>query len=210
MKNDDDDNLSIASKSNRASNSGRKPKIKDFKNQFKSLKKSFAQLKSAQEDDLDSNTSEEMSHFQYGSRINGGGSPTTEFVDIAFKQTKKVLRGFYLREVVLLDNQSTVKVFCNKKFVSNIRLAPEPQTLKCNGGELLIYHIADFADYNVPVWFSKKLIANIFELKIMKKQYKVTYDSLEESFLVHRKAVGLPNLLFKEHTNGHHFEADRL
>ncbi len=39
----------------------------------------------------------------------------------------------------------------------------------------------------------------------MKKQYKVMYDSEEESFLVHCKATGLPNLLFKEHANGLHF-----
>jgi hypothetical protein len=39
----------------------------------------------------------------------------------------------------------------------------------------------------------------------MKKQYKVMYNSLEETFLVHREAIGLPNLLFKEHGNGLHF-----
>ncbi len=39
----------------------------------------------------------------------------------------------------------------------------------------------------------------------MKKQYRVTYDSLEETFLVQCKAAGLPNLLFKEHANGLHF-----
>jgi hypothetical protein len=39
----------------------------------------------------------------------------------------------------------------------------------------------------------------------MKKQYRVTYDSSEETFLVHCKAAGLPNLLFKEHANGLHF-----
>jgi hypothetical protein len=39
----------------------------------------------------------------------------------------------------------------------------------------------------------------------MKKQYRVTYDSLEETFLVHCEAAGLPNLLFKEHGNGLHF-----
>jgi hypothetical protein len=110
-----------------------------------------------------------------------------------------------LREVLLLDNQPTVNIFCNKKFVSNIRLAPEPLTLKSNDGELIVYRIANVADYDEPVWFSKKAITNIFELKIMKKQYKVTYNSSEESFLVHRVAAGLPNLLFKEHVNGLHF-----
>ncbi len=39
----------------------------------------------------------------------------------------------------------------------------------------------------------------------MKKQYRVTYDSSEETFLVHCKAAGLPNLLVKEHANGLHF-----
>ncbi len=78
-------------------------------------------------------------------------------------------------------------------------------TLKSNGGELIVYHIANVADYDEPVWFSKKVFANIFALKIMKKQYKVTYDSSEESFLVHCEAAGLPNLLFKEHANGLHF-----
>jgi hypothetical protein len=47
-------------------------------------------------------------------------------------------------------------------------------------------------------------IANIFALKTMKKQYKVTYDSVKESFLVHREGVGLPNLSFKEHAIGLH------
>ncbi len=39
----------------------------------------------------------------------------------------------------------------------------------------------------------------------MKKQYRVMYDSSEETFLVHREAAGLSNLLFKEHGNGLHF-----
>jgi hypothetical protein len=42
-------------------------------------------------------------------------------------------------------------------------------------------------------------------LKNMKKQYRVTYHSSEETFLVHREAAGLPNFLFKERGNGLHF-----
>ncbi len=37
----------------------------------------------------------------------------------------------------------------------------------------------------------------------MKKQYRATYNSSEDTFLVHREAAGL--LLFKEHGNGLHF-----
>jgi hypothetical protein len=143
--------------------------------------------------------------FSYGSRINGEGCLPKALMDMAFKQSKKGLQGFDLRGVILLDNQLTVDIFCNKEFVSNIRLAPEPLILKSNGGELIAHHIANVADYNEPVWFSKKVITNIFTLKNMKKQYRVTYDSSEEAFLVHCKAMGLPNRVFKEHGNGLHF-----
>jgi hypothetical protein len=47
---------------------------------------------------------------------------------------------------------------------------------KNNGGELIAHHIVNVADYDEPVWFSKKAIANIFMLKIIKKQYRVTYN----------------------------------
>jgi hypothetical protein len=58
-------------------------------------------------------------------------------MDMAFKQSMKGLQGFNLRGVVLLlNNQLTVDIFCNKEFVSNIRPAPEPLILKSNGGEL--------------------------------------------------------------------------
>ena len=78
-------------------------------------------------------------------------------------------------------------------------------TLKSNGGELLVHHIADVNNYAEPVWFSKRAIANIFALKAMKKQYRVSYDSSEGSFLVHRDSVGLPDIPFREHANGLHF-----
>ncbi len=119
-KTNDDNDTSISSKSSRNSKSGSKPNIKDFENQFKNLKKSFAQLKSSQEGDSESDSSEEMSHFQYGFRINRGGCLPKALMDMAFKQSKMGLQGFHLRGVILLNNQLTVDIFCNKEFVSNI------------------------------------------------------------------------------------------
>ncbi len=98
-------------------------------------------------------------------------------MDMAFKQSKKGLHGFDLRAIILFNNQSTVDIFFNKEFISNIQLAPEPLILKSNGGERIAHHIVNVADYDELVWFSKKAITNIFTLKNMKKQYRVTYDS---------------------------------
>ena len=119
---DNYDDSSISSKSSKGSKSGSgKPKLKEFENQFKSLRKSFAQLKSAQEEYSDSNSSEEMPHFQFGLGIHKKSLPDPECADLMFKLSKKGLgKGFDLREVILLDNQSTIDVFCNKKFVHNI------------------------------------------------------------------------------------------
>ena len=89
----------------------------------------FAQLKAAQEDGSDSDSSAEMSHFQYDS--NSVANTREEgIIDMTFEQSKKGMLGFNLREVILLDNQSTVDIFCNKKLVSNVRRAPESLTLK--------------------------------------------------------------------------------
>lgn len=50
------------------------------------------------------------------------------------EQSKKGGSGLQLREVVLLDNQSTIDVFCNPRMVYNIRKAEYPLKLQCNGG----------------------------------------------------------------------------
>ncbi len=39
---------------------------------------------------------------------------------MAFKQSRKGMQGFEMREVALLDNQLTVDIFCNKKLIGNI------------------------------------------------------------------------------------------
>ena len=61
--------------------------MKDFESQFKTLKKSFAQLKSAHEDDSYSESSDEMSHLLFGSKTGGAA----EIGDMTFKQSKKNL-----------------------------------------------------------------------------------------------------------------------
>ena len=116
-----------------------------------------------------------MLHFQYGSSFATKGWELG--MDMTFRRTPRQSVNLWY-------------IFCNKKLVSNIWCAPESLTLKSNGGELIVSHIVDVFDYyNELVWFSKQAIANIFPLKNMTKQYKVTYNSKEESFLVHREAL---------------------
>jgi hypothetical protein len=109
--------------------------------------------------------------------------------------------GLDLRKVILLDNQSTEDVFCNNNLVSDITKLSDRLSLTCHGGtSMTARHEAKVNGYHRGVWFSKKVITNIVSLHILTKQFPDTYDSLDQSFMVHRGA--LPELHFCVHRCG--------
>jgi hypothetical protein len=74
-----------------------------------------------------------------------------------------------------------------------------------NGGGLKITEKCKIPGYKYSVWYSKKAITNIICLKNLIKCYRVTYDSeVDTTFVVHRSALGLPDLLFEMHPCGLH------
>ena len=56
-----------------------------------------------------------------------------------------------------------------------------------NVGKMVIYHKKVVAGYIKDMWFENNAINNIFALKNLIQQYRVTYDSLDKMFIVHRK-----------------------
>ncbi len=69
-----------------------------------------------------------------------------------------------------------------------------------NGGGLRITEKCKIPGYKYEVWYSKKAITNIICLKNLIKCYRVTYDSeVDTTFVVHKIAYGLPDLLFEMH-----------
>ena len=110
-----------------------------------------------------------------------------------------------LRNVLLLDNQSTFDLCCNKKFTSQVTKSTNALTMTSNGGGLKITEKCKIPGYKYSVWYSKKAITNIICLKNLIKCYRVTYDSeVDTTFVVHRSASGLPDLLFEMHPCGLH------
>ena len=77
-------------------------------------------------------------------------------------------------------------------------------TVQGNCGTLDITQRAKLKGYTSKPWFSKKEIMNILSFKNMIKQYRVTYDSNEKMFAVHRKESRLPNMEFRMHSSGLH------
>ena len=127
--------------------------------QLKLMKKSFAQLQAAIEDsDADESiSSDNHSHFQF--------FHTYKHYETILSQ--KGLNKVDLHQVILLDNQSTVSLFCNPQFASDYVKVDKPLHLQSNGSTVTVYRKAEIGDGDTKVWFSKKAITNILSLKMV-------------------------------------------
>jgi hypothetical protein len=76
--------------------------------------------------------------------------------------------------------------------------------LKSNGGTMTVTHKAKMAGYHTHVWYITKAITNILALSNVIKQYRVTYDSNVQMFVVHREPEK-PNMEFRMHESGLHY-----
>jgi hypothetical protein len=96
-------------------------------------------------------------------------------------------------------------LFCNPHLVKEVTKTSNVMNLQSNGGTMQIRHKASISGYHKQVWFSKFALTNIIALSNLIKQYRVTYDSRDEMFVVHRKTNNLPNMEFKMHSCGLHY-----
>ena len=107
---------------------------------------------------------------------------------------------------LLLDNQSSVDLFVNDKFLTNISKAASPTTVYCNAGKTICDKEGDFISPQVGtirVKFNTNGICNIISLKTLQRRFKITYDSSQESsFCVHTPS-GVVH--FKQCGKGLHF-----
>jgi hypothetical protein len=110
-----------------------------------------------------------------------------------------------LRNIILLDSQSTMDLFCNPHLIKEVTKTTNVMNLQSNGGTMQIRHKASITGYHHQVWFSKFALTNIIALSNLIKQYRVTYDSRDEIFVVHRLTDNLPNMEFKMHSSGLHY-----
>jgi hypothetical protein len=70
---------------------------------------------------------------------------------------------------------------------------------------MLVTRKATMPGYNKDVWFSTRAITNIIALRNLIQQYRVTYDSDDNMFVVHREPQGKPNVEFCMHKCGLHY-----
>jgi hypothetical protein len=77
--------------------------------------------------------------------------------------------------------------------------------LKSNGGTMAVSRKATLPGYNTNVWFSTRAITNTIALRNPIEQYRVTYDTDDLMFVVHRESESKPNVEFRMHESGLHY-----
>ena len=153
---------------------------------------------------------QQQSHLGANSDSNQSNRAQSQATSTTSSATSSVMTGwsganvqFYqsinMKNIILLDNQSTVSLFCNKNLVEKIRKVDEQLELATNGGQLCTNLKATVPGYG-EVWFHPNAITNIFSFAEIEDKHHITYNSKsEKAFIVH-----LPNkqVKFKRSSNG--------
>jgi hypothetical protein len=199
---DNDDKSSLSAKLAKTIKSLSKT-MRSLEKDNEKLKKSVSALQKCDKDDDDNlsiSTMEGSSHFQDALEMLKEHHPR---IVLALKHRK--FTEVDLRNVLLLDNQPTFDLCCNKKFASKIIKAENALQMTSNGGGLKITEKCKIPGYKYLFWYSKKAITNIICLKNLIKCYRVTYNSkVDTTFVVRCSAFGLPDMLFEIHPCGLH------
>jgi hypothetical protein len=155
------------------------------------------------DDDTAADKGAAPSHFQYVNFMTCEATTGVAAMNYMFKQSTTT--DLDLRKVILLDSQSTIDVFCNRKLLTNIHRSPTPIRLQSNGGTMELRYQGRVAGYHLDVWYNKHALTNIVAFKNLIDLYDITYSRPDRSFYVHRTEHGLPDMQFKMHSSGLHY-----
>jgi hypothetical protein len=91
---------------------------------------------------------------------------------------------------LLLDSCSTVNLIANKSLLHGIHQVPITMHIQSNAGVTTTNLKGWLGDFPEPVWYNPDGVANIMSLFVIKKYYRVRYDSNRQDALLVTKPNG--------------------
>jgi hypothetical protein len=114
-------------------------------------------LKEAESDISESEGEDEASHFQMDAALQFAQVEKEFYLRIAklFNQAGLSFK-IDLREIILLDSQFTMDLFCNAALVSKTFKSTTIMRLKINSGTMVVTRKVTMPGYNKDAWLSAK------------------------------------------------------
>lgn len=108
---------------------------------------------------------------------------------------------------ILLDNESSVSIFCSKEYLHGIFRVEEKDKLRLygTGGYIDVYEKGYLQDFGA-VWYSPHSVANILSFAEVEERFVVTYHQTTSSFQVHHPS-GV-SMTFARRPPGRHYYFD--
>jgi hypothetical protein len=131
---------------------------------------------------LDDGDNIEFMFLQPATLTKGRSVPQADYRSVLMNQPM----AHVPKDWILLDNQSTVDVFYNKKLLRNVRKSDTCMDIHCNAGVTSTNMVGDLPEYG-EVWYNPNGIANILSLARVKEKHCVAFDSAGgNKFVVHK------------------------
>ena len=111
-------------------------------------------------------------------------------------ETSNFINNYWL----LLDSQSSISVYNNPDYMTNVQKSYLPVKAHTNGGSQESYKFGD-SKYFGSVWFNPESLANILSLAQVRKYCRVTMDTEFEPAMVVHLSDG-KEIKFIEYKNG--------